>query len=234
MPRWLWIHGWGMSPSIWGPWPQMFPDIEHHVASFADCHTPMDLKEAVRSKLTAHPGPWTVVGWSLGAMLAIEVVSEYIIWQKVSGIIIVAGSLQFVHPDRSLGTPKPLLTAMIRSLQRDPINTLAQFHAKVFAQWPEPLREYPNISDSDFTAEGLLAGLHYLAEVDVRAHWEKVASRALWIHGEEDPICPVGGAPKQAIVLPGVGHAPFLASPERVTMEMKRWNEANVTSTKHK
>lgn len=78
--RILWVHGWGMSPHIWQrQHSEMLPDYEHHYISYAGCYDIRDFQRAISLYLhnncqarSGFGGGWTIVGWSMGGMLALE------------------------------------------------------------------------------------------------------------------------------------------------------------------
>lgn len=82
---------------------------------------------------------------------------------------------------------------------------------------------------TDFTNDLLHSGLTYLMETDLRERWanvsqklslpiEKGAAKLLWLHGENDPICPLGAMPELPLInqtiFPQTGHLPFVMVPE--------------------
>jgi pimeloyl-[acyl-carrier protein] methyl ester esterase len=75
------------------------------------------------------------------------------------------------------------------------------------------------------------AGLDFLAEADVRAELKRITCPTLLIHGEQDEICPIGGAEfiqrqipcAQLISYPWVGHIPFLTNFKDFHRALERW-----------
>ena len=74
-------------------------------------------------------------------------------------------------------------------------------------------------------AASLLSGLAWLRDVDLRAEVASVRTPTLLIHGERDPLMPLGAARWLAQTLPqtrletfaDAAHAPFLHDPDRFT-----------------
>ena len=74
-------------------------------------------------------------------------------------------------------------------------------------------------------AASLLSGLAWLRDVDLRAEVANVRTPTLLIHGERDPLMPLGAARWLAQTLPqarletfaDAAHAPFLHDLERFT-----------------
>lgn len=223
---WLWIHGWGMCSDAWGSFPSSFPEAEavHRFIDFSACRTVEDLKRSVHEAI-ARDEPEVVVAWSMGAILAIEAFSESLEKGhacRVQRLIVFGGSLKFVHRDKNAGCPPRVLDAMIRSLEADREGTLRSFRAAVFGG-----KGLPD-DGLGFTLEGLSSGLQYLKDSDVREYWPSLitapgAPKVLWIHGGNDGICPVGGAPEQAVVIESAGHAPFVDRPEECLRLMEKF-----------
>jgi pimeloyl-[acyl-carrier protein] methyl ester esterase len=225
----LWIHGWGMSSQVWGNASVLLPGVKHHFFTYADCDTIESFHTALSNKLI-RTGPsisWTLIGWSLGGMLAIE---QWMRWQKkpaaysLRSIIIVSGSLRFVNENRSLGWPERVMERMQKHLKQNPQETLKQFALSMFSEsdiLTDTIRAC--IQETDFTSAGLEAGLTYLRNTDLKADWNELyklltSTQLLWLHGAEDPICPFAGVPSlnpnELCVFPHAGHVPFLAAPE--------------------
>ena len=77
---------------------------------------------------------------------------------------------------------------------------------------------------SDFTANGLMAGLDYFKTTDLSGRILNLKRPMMWIHGENDDICPVKGFLKlrQSLtkdpnhyfkLLPKTGHVSFFRYP---------------------
>ncbi|WP_268626412.1 alpha/beta fold hydrolase [Paenibacillus alvei] len=83
-PKLLWVHGWGMSSSVWRHLAAMLPEFEHRYVSYADASTVAELLAAVRRPFEDEPeGEWHAIGWSMGGMLLLELLTE---WREASDI----------------------------------------------------------------------------------------------------------------------------------------------------
>ena len=118
-----------------------------------------------------------------------------------------------------VGQPQTLVRAQRRTVRQDPRRGLADFASRCLA-----------LGEADFHAEilesfepqengaGLVAGLDYLLNTDLRPRLTKAPAGTIIIQGDEDAIVPPAQAEilrhclKEARVvrLPGAGHAPFL------------------------
>lgn len=239
--RILWIHGWGMSSVIFTKTMRNLDGFEHHFVSFAECAKPEQFLPVVLGKLRRHSGSWTVIGWSMGAMLALEALfAEALDGLSESGdaqtrenagfridsVIVIAGTLSFASPERTKGWPPRVLERMKKQLAgQQPEAVLETFRRSMFSpgEIADQADRIETAADcpADFGPEGLQAGLDYLLRTDLSARWGSwlqpdTAMRVplLWIHGEQDTICPIGAVPelpdRNRVILPGTGHAPFL------------------------
>jgi pimeloyl-[acyl-carrier protein] methyl ester esterase len=232
----LWIHGWGMSSRVWGDVSTLLPVVKHHFFTYGGCDTIDSFHSALHDKLQSvgDNTSWTLIGWSLGGMLAIEQ------WMNgfknptkysIRSIIIVAGSLRFTNTNRHLGWPERVIERMRKQLQQDRQETLLQFASSMFSESDSHSAALITMTDTvstcaqatDFTPAGLDAGLSYLRNTDLIARWnelheQRTASPLLWLHGAEDSICPIAGMPllnsAEVFVFPETGHIPFLTKPE--------------------
>jgi pimeloyl-[acyl-carrier protein] methyl ester esterase len=245
----LWIHGWGMSSQVWDDVSALLPGVKHHYFTFAGCDIIESFHKALKLKLeSAGTGEnWTLIGWSLGGMLAIE---QWIEWQdqetsyKLEALIIIAGSLRFENSNRSLGWPVRVIDRMQKQLKEAPQEILQHFAQSMFSESDKNSARYAvnamtlgAISqDTDFSLSGLDAGLAYLRTTDLNERWHKLrlhkkSTRLLWIHGTEDPICLIAGMPplelEEKAILPTAGHAPFMTDPELFYEKIRSFLDAD-------
>jgi pimeloyl-[acyl-carrier protein] methyl ester esterase len=232
----LWIHGWGMSSQVWEDVSALLPGMKHHYFTYAGCDTIESFHKALKHKLESvgTGASWTLIGWSLGGMLAIEHWAEWQVQEsfyKLEALIIVAGSLRFENSNRSLGWPERVIERMQKQLKQAPQEILQHFAQSMFSESDKMSARYASnaltlnvISQhTDFSLLGLDAGLAYLRSTDLNKHWHelrrhKKSPRLLWIHGKEDPICLIEGMPllelEEKAIIPAAGHVPFMTDPE--------------------
>jgi pimeloyl-[acyl-carrier protein] methyl ester esterase len=230
----LWLAGWSAPFSVWQPVIDRFfrdnPLARHQLV---DAHTLLEGGRGMSPQ--AHDwladGPWWVVGWSMGGMMALE-------WARsvpdcVRGVFAIGVTDQFIRSPRSPdGWDERVLRRMERRLPDDPAQVLADFDRRMFspaeekAGWPDRwCQSYRNQQQPDVS--GLLVGLDYLRRLSFLDSPLPVS--VFLLHGEDDSICPVSGARRLARTLPkaeltvwkDAGHLPFWTQPERFYFWLK-------------
>jgi pimeloyl-[acyl-carrier protein] methyl ester esterase len=156
-----------------------------------------------------------IVGWSLGAMQALEAAMTI----DLAGLVLVAGTPQFVRGGAwELGWSPRILQRMLRVLDTDPDGLLDDFERSMFTPGEERVL-FPRETDSDTLA----AGLRYLDEVSLLGRVEGIECPVRLLHGGADRLIPVAAAKRLAAALPHAdltvweeaGHAPHLTQPDR-------------------
>jgi pimeloyl-[acyl-carrier protein] methyl ester esterase len=126
---------------------------------------------------------------------------------------------------------------------RDYLATLAAFSRSFFVDGELTFDQRQAIESRIVRASRLpehstaLSALESMAAADMRPLLSQVRVPTLVIHGEEDPICPVGAGRflakeingAQLLILPGAGHAPFMGNPQRVNDEMDHFLRGKVS-----
>jgi pimeloyl-[acyl-carrier protein] methyl ester esterase len=195
----LWIHGWGTSPHVWDEVIALMPEVEHRKVSFAHCERPEDFVASVKRALLADSEQpqdrWTVVGWSMGGMVALEVLlrevelelelelelerlEENAVVASVECIVLIGSTLKFADRNRTLGWPPRVVERMRQRLAVEQDTTLREFRGLLFSR--DELEKYgvellaAKLGDTtDMTLQGLEAGLTYLIETDLIELWNQ-------------------------------------------------------------
>jgi len=162
--------------------------------------------------------PLAIVGWSLGAMLAIEYAARQP--GKVAQLVLLSPTARFCSaPGYRWGKPASEVRALKLGLRRNRDAALTRFYQLCFAPETVPhgkinehLQEMAAVSD-----EALLAGLDYLEREDLRGSLASVRAEVVVIHGAEDTVVPhqasaalaatLSGPIRARIVVEGAGHA---------------------------
>jgi pimeloyl-[acyl-carrier protein] methyl ester esterase len=187
VPPRAFLPGWGASATLWEPFGTSVP---------------------------VGPGV-EIVGWSLGAMQALEAAMTI----DVAGLVLVAGTPQFVRGGEwELGWSPRILQRMLRVLDTDPDGLLDDFERSMFVPGEERV-PIPRETDP----ETLATGLHYLDEASLLDRLDEVRCPVRLLHGGADRLIPVAAAETLAAALPHAdltvweeaGHAPHLTQPDR-------------------
>ena len=263
------LHGWGLNQAIWFPiraqlaqhfrvytvdlpgfgessWQQGNEDFQHTCARVAE-------------QLIASIGePFHLIGWSMGGLIATQIALDYPTY--VTRLVCVASSPCFVArsdwPTPSTGSmgampngewpgiKKETLETFRYQLTNDFRKTLERFLAvqalgspaareeikamrALLAERPEP---HP---------EALVAGLRWLAEVDLRSALSALSVPSLRMYGRRDSLVPIAASAAVASYLPtGAGHsseqhscyqfdasahAPFFTEPELFVQRLQQF-----------
>ena len=230
------LHGWGAGRAAWAP------VVERLAATHPEQRvTPLDLPGYGNTEATADftqaaqtlanrlPPGAVLCAWSLGAQLALR--AARIAPEKLAGLILVGATPAFVQatgwPDAQ---PPALLEGFTAAVAANPATALQRFVA-LFNQGDAQARTIGRqlartLKDAPLPdAASLLSGLAWLRDVDLRAEVANVRTPTLLIHGERDPLMPLGAARWLAQTLPqarletfaDAAHAPFLHDLERFT-----------------
>lgn len=235
----LWIHGWGMSAGIWDEATSLLIDFQHHFFTYKDCKTPEDMVLTLRQRLLEIGPSCAIIGWSLGGVLALQRFLQQELdndreGSSIEALILIGSTACFATTDKSHKWSERVLERMSLNGENDRDASLAQYAHSMLATVKETFHAaYLKAAlASDFCMEGLEAGLDYLKQTDLSDRWKEwVATkphdqdRVLWIHGEEDVVCPAAALPKDCkkVIIPGAGHHPFLTDVQAVVKHVKEF-----------
>ena len=199
----VYFHGWSFDSSIW---PTSCRQPQAHSYSCAPWPDDAALHEQI-AQLAQQSGPLILIGWSLGATLALEVSLKQP--DCVHGLILIGATPCFVATaDFPHGQPAGVLRQLQRRLTRDAEAAVAGFRSLDALPLDAPCSDPQSLS----------RGLDKLRASDFRQQLNKIQQRCHVIHGINDPICPYEAGRYLADELPDAtlhtfaasGHAPFL------------------------
>jgi pimeloyl-[acyl-carrier protein] methyl ester esterase len=170
---------------------------------------------------------YTLLGWSLGGQLALDLAAA--LPASVERLALIATTPKFLKsPTWRCGTPRPLLARLIHRLHSEGERAVSDFlallvrgsapgtAARVLAKLRAALRTH-----GAACPEALSAGLARLRDGDLRPALRRVQAPALVVAGEHDRIIRPTAVRALAHALPqaqyaeiaGAAHAPFLSHP---------------------
>ncbi|MBA4602178.1 alpha/beta fold hydrolase [Thermoactinomyces mirandus] len=223
-PTCVWISGWSAAKEIWMPFLEVFPDQDHLLVDFLSCSSPGELMKELYHAVSRVNGPVTVIGWSLGAMVALKWMESAA--PRVRQAYLIGGAMQFVRSRREdCGWDDRVLRQMIRQLKKEPEKVVARFDRNLFSgqehvagiagMWRQTAPSLPSL-------EALEAGLQFLREYRFSPTEDSKKVPVCLLFGKEDRICPPEGqqqwmeAFRQVYfsVWENTGHAPFFTRPD--------------------
>jgi pimeloyl-[acyl-carrier protein] methyl ester esterase len=233
------LHGWALHGGMWGPWLDSL--AEHARLHVVDLpghgHSAWrngitDVAGLATSVFPAIPRGATVLGWSLGGMVALELARRHP--QHIGSLVLIATTPRFVAGDGwQHGMRSDVLDGFARGLADDYRATVRNFLA-LQALGDENAAQALRALRSKLATHGepdpraLVAGLGVLRNVDLRDDLPRIATPTLVIVGERDRLTPPEAGRELAMRLPSArfhvveraGHAPFLSHPDEVLREV--------------
>lgn len=225
------LHGWGMHGGVWG---SVLPtlaerhrvhvvDLPGHGASLASA--PFTLAQVARDVANSLPPVCTLLGWSLGGQVALQIAHDQP--ERVARLILIGVTPCFrQRDDWPHGMDDKTLAEFARSLEQDYEGTLKRFLSLQARGGDEARAVIARLRESLFARgrpdlESLRGGLNILLTLDLRDAVGAIAQPTLIVHGTHDLLTPLPAAQwlAQALpaarleVVPGAAHAPFLSHP---------------------
>jgi pimeloyl-[acyl-carrier protein] methyl ester esterase len=228
------LHGWGMNLRVFDELVTVLAphhrltviDLPGHGASPWNAHFTQSQWLAGVAKLL--PPAATLVGWSLGGQLALQLASQPAL--AVRRLVLIATSPRFLQStDWPAGLPAATLRGFAAQLERDAPRTIAEFlelqvrgsvdAAAVRTSLQQALQRH-GVAHAD----ALRAGLELLEHNDLRELARATNVPTLLIAGQYDRVTPPQAAQAllrllpqaQLLQVPRAGHAPFLSHPGAV------------------
>ncbi|MDQ7091182.1 MAG: alpha/beta fold hydrolase [Methylococcales bacterium] len=223
------LHGWAMHTGIWRNFAQKLAqnyqviclDLPSHGRS--DSLPNFQLDKISAALVEAFPKePCTVLGWSLGATIALDLNHRFP--DKVKQLVLLTGNPCFVKNERWAGMELTLLHRFAHNLMNDCQATLVRFLSLQILGLPTyktlvktltlALQETPVTPKS-----ALEQGLLILEKQDLRPALASLNCPVMAILGDRDTLIPVAiGQQMQALqptlslhILKKSGHVPFLS-----------------------
>lgn len=217
------LHGWGHTSSCWNRLLPLLPQVRDvyllDLPGFGENGgwVEADLDEVVATIEAMLPERCSLLGWSLGGMLAVRLAAQYP--EKVESVITLATNRAFVaHAGWQHAMAPATFTAFDQGFAADPVATVRRFTGLQVQGDSNARNLLRVVREHTVTPQGgehkqWQAGLHWLAQVDCEGDLEKLQMPLLQLFGEKDALVPVAAAHALETgrgdieVLPNAGHA---------------------------
>ena len=238
------LHGWSLNLRVWdGLVRELAPrfrliaiDLPGHGRSDWDPRAITPAAQAWRVHETLAPltGRYTLLGWSLGGQLALDLAAA--LPGGVERLVLITTTPKFLKSSNwRCGTPRPLLARLVHRLHSEGERAVSDFlallvrgsapgtAARVLSNLRQALRTH-----GAACPEALTAGLARLRDGDLRPALPRVCVPALVVAGERDHIIRPTAVRALAHALPharylevaGAAHAPFLSHPVQFVRQL--------------
>lgn len=233
-PPLLLIHGWALNHHVWKPVVDYYRnryrviniDLPGHGRSQMPRNNLYDIDSVVEKIVAILDGPVTVVGWSLGAMLAQRLAARFP--RRVARLVAVAGTAQFVASDDwPMGVDAAIFASFATALLADYRHTIKRFLAIQSLGSAKAKLEIKTLSESIFTADfphpkALTGCLRILQETRLQTDLSRINCPCLFVAGGRDSLVKAaastataaGIAQAQLAIIADAGHAPFISHPD--------------------
>ncbi|RMX07121.1 alpha/beta fold hydrolase [Allofranklinella schreckenbergeri] len=244
------LHGWGLDRRVWLPLLPHLRDAAPHLPVYladlpgyhGSAYAGEDAQAVAHALATQLPPGCTLVGWSLGGMLAQLAASSEAgstatqPGSRIARLALIGSTPSFVRREGFACAQQPvLLSAFAQAVRALPASVLPRFatlsnqgdsRAKAINRQLLALTQ-PPLPDQ----AALLAGLDWLQTLDLRAQAAHITQPALIIHGGQDGLMPLAAAQwladhlpqAERLTLPDAAHAPFLHDPAQCAAALARW-----------
>jgi len=234
------IHGWAMHTGIWRGFAQNLAqnyqviclDLPGH--GLSETVEPYNLEKITEALIEVMPKePCCVLGWSLGATVALALAARYP--QRINSVVLLAGNPRFVKQDDWAGMRAELLEDFANNLQLNCQQTLIRFLAlqvnqledgkRLLKELKVAVKECPPPDEKT-----LQQGLNILKQADLRKAFVSLACPVTIIQGDKDTLVPVEVTQYMKKIKPDLrvniieraGHVPFLSHPSQVIELIKQ------------
>ena len=244
-PDLILLHGWGSSSKVWQTCIQELSenfrvwcvDLPGHGKSHSvtwDGST----QQGVEMLSQCLPSTSSIVGWSLGGLLAQLFVQQYP--QRVKNLILVASLPKFIASKNWVhGMPKEIFESFYQQFSKSPRDTLQKFCALQSLNSSSSKQVQSvlinSLSDQPVHLTNIEWGLQWLQEIDLRDELELSSFPMLLLHGDSDAVCSFSAAQDAIRIwenaslkcIPYAGHAPFISHPSVFVNLIKDLNFLN-------
>lgn len=224
------LHGWGLNLRVWDELRAALVSTHRVVAIDLPGHgrSAFDparaaIEDQARAVLDALPERCTLLGWSLGGQIALQIAATAP--ERIVDLVLIATTPRFQR-DASwqAGLPASVLETFAAFLGDDYRGTVSDFlelqvRGSVASERVLQTLRAALFAHGEATTPALMAGLAILRETDLREKLPAIAARTLVVAGQYDRVTSPAAAAALAAMLPDAqlvefrraGHAPFLS-----------------------
>lgn len=238
------LHGWGMHGGLWGSFKDLL--VKHfriHTLDLPGFGFSKDIKseftlevfsQVVEDYIKKVEGPVTLIGWSLGGLITLNILKRKNI--DVDKVVLIATTPCFTKKlDWTNALEQNVFDGFAKDLQNDYKKTLKRFlslQTRGSGLAREDLRELNKKLNERGAPEleALKSGLNILSNADLRnAHKNEIP--AMIVLGEKDTLVPVAVKSEfenmfsnlETLILDKTGHAPFISKAEICAEQIKNF-----------
>ncbi len=224
------LHGWGLHAGVFGALAAaLAPRFRVHALDLPGhgrspwAKGAADLEGLARQVAECLPAECSLVGWSLGGMVAVRLATLFP--ERVPRLVLMGTSpCGAQRRDWPHGLDEAMLSGLATRLGRDWRATMQEFVALEVRGEENPLATLRELKQRLFehgspSTAALAAGLAILRSADLRPELPRVRARTLVIGGEYDRLAPPAAVAALAALVPQArlesiaraAHAPFLS-----------------------
>ncbi|KAF3981481.1 MAG: pimeloyl-ACP methyl ester esterase BioH [Methylococcales symbiont of Hymedesmia sp. n. MRB-2018] len=233
------IHGWAMHTGIWRPFAQQLAqnyqvtclDVPGH--GLSEVVEPFTLEKISGVLIDETPDtPFCLLGWSLGASIAITMAKQYP--DRIDSLICLAGNPKFTQTKDWPGMQVQLLEEFAENLQLSCQSTLLRFltlQVHSLTNGKKLLKQLKSaIHECEPPTETVLKqALEILKRADLREDIATLKCALMIIQGDKDTLVPLQtghGIQKlpcksELSIISGAGHVPFLSHSSELIQIMR-------------
>ncbi|MCX7946216.1 MAG: alpha/beta fold hydrolase [Hydrogenophilus sp.] len=218
---WTILPGWRLGRTPLQPLARALQATILDLPGYGETPPAASFDEAIATLLTYLPHRTNLLGWSLGAILALAIALHAP--HRLNALALIAATPSFLaRPGWPHGISPHMLAAFRAQLLENESTLLVRFVTHLNRGDPRPKERTAQLLalvDPPPPLSVLLTGLDWLAAVDLRPNLPHLHPPTLLLHGEKDPLIPLAAAQtilRQApnahlSLIPDAAHAPFLS-----------------------
>ena len=230
----FYIHGWAVNQKIW---PQALCTKESYFYNCSQYPDESHLDATFHSVWLIKKEKITVIGWSLGGMLAMQLAELYP--DKIKRLILIASTPRFTAGKEYNGGVSPsVVKNLLRKISRNKNKAQQDFYELMFSEEEaDAKKKFMKTIDLTFfnIEENVLEkGLKYLLLKDLRSNLSRITVPTEIIHGSKDSICLPEAARymkehipvARLLYIENAGHIPFLTREKYMVKLINQQQEA--------